>query len=58
MWKCEKCSTEFEQLNIAWGVSGGMKVDILDYFCPHCANSGYKEEPQLVFLGNKEEWNE
>lgn len=55
MWKCEKCDNEFERLQIAWGTSCGEKVDVLDYFCPHCGNTGYKEEPQLTFLGTNEE---
>lgn len=55
MWKCNKCNEEFERLNICWGESDGMKVDIIDFFCPHCGNTGYREEPQLVFQGSKEE---
>jgi len=61
MWKCHKCNNEFERLKIAWGTSGGMKVDVLDYFCPHCGNTDYREEPQITFLGTKEDremyWN-
>ena len=61
MWKCEKCNKSFERLNICWGISGGKKVDILDYFCPHCGNAGYPEEPELVFQGKNAErevyWN-
>ena len=55
MWKCEKCNSEFERLNIAWGECGGMKVNVLDFFCPSCGNTGYREEPKLVFQGTKEE---
>ena len=54
-WKCGKCQSEFGRLQIAWGVSGGEKVDVLDCFCPNCGNTGYKDEPQLVFMGTEKE---
>lgn len=61
MWYCEKCNEEFERLQIAWGISGGEKVDILDFFCSKCGNTGYREEPKLIFNGTKAEeelyWN-
>lgn len=55
MWQCENCLTKFERLQIAWGFSGGGKVDVLDYSCPSCGNPGYIGAPQLVFLGTAEE---
>lgn len=56
-WKCLCCNTEFERLQITWGECCGQKVDILDYCCPCCGNTGYKEEPQLIFFGTEEEKN-
>ena len=49
MWKCNECDKESERLLICWGESGGMKVDILEYFCPHCPSI------ELTFQGTKEE---
>lgn len=58
MWKCEKCDQEFERLEIVWGESGGQKVDVIDYFCPYCGNTGYKEEPALTYIGTVDERND
>jgi hypothetical protein len=49
MWKCEKCGAEFKRLQICWGTFGGEKVDVIDYFCPHCPNN------QPVFQGTPQE---
>lgn len=57
MWKCFKCDTEFDKLQIEWGTSSGVKVDIIDYFCPHCGNTGYPGEPKILFMGSKEDEN-
>lgn len=54
MWQCIRCYREFERLQIAWGTSGGTKVGVLDFFCPHCGNSGSSGERALVFIGTKE----
>lgn len=51
-WICKKCYNETDRLQIAWGESGGEKVDILDYMCPHCLHT------ELIFQGNKKELQE
>lgn len=59
IWKCNDCGSEFDRVQISWGMSGGEKVDILDYFCPHCLNDkpefkGTKEQHDAYW---KMEWN-
>ena len=49
MWKCNKCGKINEKLLICWGMSGGQKVDIIDYMCNHCPSD------DLTFLGTKVE---
>ena len=54
-WLCNECNKESKRLLVQWEVSGGQKVDIIDYFCPHCPSN------DLTFQGTKEEedayWN-
>lgn len=52
MWKCQKCFKTTERLEIHWGMSGGEKVDVLDFFCPHCPSG------DLKFLGTRKEEEE
>ena len=49
LWKCDGCGRETNHLTICWGTCSGHKVDILDYFCPHCPSN------KLTFQGTKEE---
>ncbi|MCK5020659.1 MAG: hypothetical protein KAS32_26805 [Candidatus Peribacteraceae bacterium] len=49
MWDCKKCEKQSEKLQVCWGISGGEKVDLIDFFCPHCAS--YK----VVFKGTDDE---
>jgi hypothetical protein len=51
LWKCNKCNNITERLQIHWGICGGQKVDVLDYFCPNCTSG------KLSFLGTSEELN-
>lgn len=53
MWKCDECGEITDTLTISWGMSGGHKVDVLDYFCPRCPSN------DLTFQGTdneKEDW--
>ena len=49
IWKCDKCGKTTTHLQIHWGTSGNYKVDILDYFCPHCPSN------ELTFDGTEKE---
>jgi hypothetical protein len=49
LWRCDKCNKRSKKLEICWGTSGTQKVDIIDYFCPHCSS------PNLTFLGTQKE---
>ena len=51
MWECNECHKKTDELLIHWGESCGQKVDIIDYFCPHCPST------ELTFHGTKEELN-
>lgn len=48
-WKCDECKKETDRLQICWGTCGSEKVDVLDYFCPHCPST------ELTFQGAEEE---
>lgn len=48
-WQCAECGKTTDRLLICWGMSGGQKVDVIEYFCPFCPST------ELTFLGSKDE---
>lgn len=54
VWKCDKCGTEYERLQIEWAEAGGEKVDIIGWTCtvPLCESSS------LTFQGTVDQVRE